>query len=143
MDEHIQAARAEIKAFLDEQGRLKALPSKRKKALAAVYYAGSKLEAGQDVSVAFIGDSITCGGAAARAVQLRPAQPHCRRAEILVGGRNPVLRRFHGQAPVIFRVPFKPFPVLKKELALPAFRCYTWEQGNEVLPRGNPKPLKN
>ena len=38
MDEHIQAARTEIKAFLDEQGRLKALPSKRKKALAAVYY---------------------------------------------------------------------------------------------------------
>lgn len=31
MDEHIQAARTEIKAFLDEQGRLKALPSKRKR----------------------------------------------------------------------------------------------------------------
>ena len=58
MDEHIQAARAEIKAFLDEQGRLKALPSKRKKALAAVYYAGSKLEAGREYTESEINDVI-------------------------------------------------------------------------------------
>ena len=58
MDEHIQAARAEIKAFLDEQGRLKALPSKRKKALAAVYYTGSKLEAGREYTESEINDVI-------------------------------------------------------------------------------------
>ena len=58
MDEHIQAARTEIKAFLDEQGRLKALPSKRKKALAAVYYAGSKLEAGREYTESEINDVI-------------------------------------------------------------------------------------
>lgn len=58
MDEHIQAARTEIKAFLDEQGRLKALPSKRKKALAAVYYVGSKLEAGREYTESEINDVI-------------------------------------------------------------------------------------
>ena len=50
MDEHIQAARTEIKAFLDEQGRLKAL--------AAVYYAGSKLEAGREYTESEINDVI-------------------------------------------------------------------------------------
>ena len=44
MDEHIQAARAEIKAFLDEQGRLKALPC--------------KLEAGREYTESEINDVI-------------------------------------------------------------------------------------
>lgn len=58
MDENIQAAMAEIKAFLDEGLRLKALPSKHKKALAAVYYVGSKFEAGREYTESEINDVI-------------------------------------------------------------------------------------
>ena len=38
----------ELRAFLDEKGRLTSLPSKYKKQLAAVWYLADRLEPGRD-----------------------------------------------------------------------------------------------
>ena len=48
----------ELKAFLDEKGRLTALPSKYRKQLCAVWYLGSKLEAGRDYTQDELGDAL-------------------------------------------------------------------------------------
>ena len=48
----------ELKAFLDEKGRLTALPSRYRKQLCAVWYLGSKLEAGRDYTQDELGDAL-------------------------------------------------------------------------------------
>ena len=48
----------ELKAFLDEKGRLTALPSKYRKQLCAVWYLASKLEAGLDYTQDELGDAL-------------------------------------------------------------------------------------
>lgn len=46
----------EIRAFLDENGRLKALPAKRRKKLAALWYLAQKIEKGGEYSETQIND---------------------------------------------------------------------------------------
>jgi len=46
----------ELKSFLDEKGRLTALPAKYKKQLCAVWYMGTKVEAGRDYTQEELGD---------------------------------------------------------------------------------------
>ena len=48
----------ELRAFLDEQGRLTALPAKYRKQLCAVWYLGNQLEAGRDYTQDELGDAL-------------------------------------------------------------------------------------
>ena len=48
----------ELRAFLDEGGRLTSLPSKYKKQLCAVWYLASKLEAGRVYTQEELGDAL-------------------------------------------------------------------------------------
>lgn len=46
----------ELRAFLDEKGRITSLPTKFKKQLCAVWYLADKLEAGRDYTQDELGD---------------------------------------------------------------------------------------
>lgn len=46
----------ELKSFLDEEGRLTAMPAKHKKKLAALWYLAEKIEAGRQYSEAEINE---------------------------------------------------------------------------------------
>ncbi len=46
----MSAAKGDLKPFLDEAGRLTALPAKHKKKLAALWYLAGKLQAGRQYS---------------------------------------------------------------------------------------------
>ena len=48
----------ELRAFLDERGRLTSLPSKYKKQLCAVWYLAGKLEAGRAYTQDQLGDAL-------------------------------------------------------------------------------------
>ena len=48
----------ELRSFLDEKGRLTALPSRYKKQLCAIWYLAEKLEAGRDYTQDELGDAL-------------------------------------------------------------------------------------
>ena len=48
----------ELRAFLDEKGRLTALPSKYRKQLCAVWYLADRLEPGRDYTQDELGDAL-------------------------------------------------------------------------------------
>ena len=79
----------DIRPFLQEDGRLTALPVKRRKQLTALYYLSTKFESGRTYTEGEVNDLLDdlprSGHLAAGAFQQIPSEPHQRLQPLLEG----------------------------------------------------------